>query len=94
MARPGIEPRTSDLRVRCPTDNATRTGFKHLKARSRKYLQAICELSMAIKLLVQKRLFQTYYIVHVQGKYGLFVRQCTRIDAIKNMKKTLNTNMI
>ena len=26
MARPGIEPRTSDLRVRCPTDCATRPG--------------------------------------------------------------------
>ena len=24
MARPGIEPRTSDLQVRCPTDCATR----------------------------------------------------------------------
>ena len=28
MARPGIEPRTSDLRVRCPTDCATRPGTK------------------------------------------------------------------
>ena len=27
MARPGIEPRTSDLRVRRPTDCATRLGF-------------------------------------------------------------------
>ena len=27
MARPGIEPRTSDLRVRCPTDCATRPGY-------------------------------------------------------------------
>ena len=27
MARPGIEPRTSDLRVRCPTDCATRPGL-------------------------------------------------------------------
>ena len=27
MARPGIEPRTSDLRVRCPTDCATRAGL-------------------------------------------------------------------
>ena len=26
MARPGIEPRTSDLGVRCPTDCATRPG--------------------------------------------------------------------
>ena len=26
MARPGIEPRTSDLQVRCPTDCATRPG--------------------------------------------------------------------
>ena len=26
MARPGIEPRNSDLRVRCPTDCATRPG--------------------------------------------------------------------
>ena len=26
MARPGIEPRTSDLRVRCPTDCATLPG--------------------------------------------------------------------
>ena len=26
MARPGIEPRTSGLRVRCPTDYATRPG--------------------------------------------------------------------
>ena len=26
MARPGIEPRTPDLRVRCPTDCATRPG--------------------------------------------------------------------
>ena len=26
MARPGIEPKTSDLRVRCPTDCATRPG--------------------------------------------------------------------
>ena len=26
VARPGIEPRTSDLRVRCPTDCATRPG--------------------------------------------------------------------
>ena len=26
MARPGIEPRTSGLRVRCPTDCATRPG--------------------------------------------------------------------
>ena len=25
--RPGIEPRTPDLRVRCPTDCATRPGF-------------------------------------------------------------------
>ena len=28
MARPGIEPRTSDLRVRCPTDCATGPGLK------------------------------------------------------------------
>ena len=28
MARPGIEPRTSDLRVRCPTDCARRPGPK------------------------------------------------------------------
>ena len=27
MARPGIEPRTPDLRVRCPTDCATRPGI-------------------------------------------------------------------
>ena len=27
MARPGIEPRTSDLQVRCPTDCATWPGF-------------------------------------------------------------------
>ena len=26
VARPGIEPRTSDLRVRCPTDCATQPG--------------------------------------------------------------------
>ena len=26
VARPGIEPRTPDLRVRCPTDCATRPG--------------------------------------------------------------------
>ena len=26
MARPGIKPRTSDLRVRCPTDCAARPG--------------------------------------------------------------------
>ena len=26
MARPGIEPKTSDLRVRCPTDCVTRPG--------------------------------------------------------------------
>ena len=26
MARPGIEPRTPDLRVRCPIDCATRPG--------------------------------------------------------------------
>ena len=29
VARPGIEPRTSDLRVRCPTDCATRPGALH-----------------------------------------------------------------
>ena len=29
MARPGIEPRASDLRVRCPTDCATRPGQMH-----------------------------------------------------------------
>ena len=28
MARPSIKPRTSDLRVRCPTDCATQTGFQ------------------------------------------------------------------
>ena len=27
MARPGIEPRTPDLRVRCPTDCALRPGL-------------------------------------------------------------------
>ena len=27
VARPGIEPRTPDLRVRCPTDCATRPGL-------------------------------------------------------------------
>ena len=32
MARPGIEPRTSDLRVRCLTDCATRPGFLKCKA--------------------------------------------------------------
>ena len=31
MARPGFEPRTSDLRVRCPTDCATRPGIQHKK---------------------------------------------------------------
>ena len=29
VARPGIEPRTPDLRVRCPTDCATRPGKKN-----------------------------------------------------------------
>ena len=29
VARPGIEPRTPDLRVRCPTDCATRPGALH-----------------------------------------------------------------
>ena len=28
VARPGIEPRTPDLRVRCPTDCGTRPGHK------------------------------------------------------------------
>ena len=28
VARPGIEPRTPDLRVRCPTDCATRPGLR------------------------------------------------------------------
>ena len=28
VARPGIEPRTSDLRVRCPTDCAMRPGLR------------------------------------------------------------------
>ena len=28
VARPGIEPRTPDLRVRCPTDSATRAGLE------------------------------------------------------------------
>ena len=29
VATPGIQPRTSDLRVRCPTDCATRHGHRH-----------------------------------------------------------------
>ena len=29
VARPGIEPRTPDLRVRCPTDCATRPGHEN-----------------------------------------------------------------
>ena len=32
VARPGIEPRTPDLRVRCPTDCATRPGNNIKKA--------------------------------------------------------------
>ena len=31
VARPGIEPRTSDLRVRCPTDCTTRPGIRGAK---------------------------------------------------------------
>ena len=31
MARPGIEPRTSDLRVRCPADCATLLGSFNVK---------------------------------------------------------------
>ena len=31
VARPGIEPRTPDLRVRCPTDCATRPGASRVK---------------------------------------------------------------
>ena len=31
MARPGIEPRASDLRVRCPTDCATRPGLPSME---------------------------------------------------------------
>ena len=30
VARPGIEPRIPDLRVRCPTDRATRPGFLYI----------------------------------------------------------------
>ena len=31
MTRPGIEPRSSDLQVRCPTDCATRPGISNCK---------------------------------------------------------------
>ena len=33
VARPGIEPRTPDLRVRCPTDCATRPGSANAAVR-------------------------------------------------------------
>ena len=32
VARPGIEPRTPDLRVRCPTDCSTRPGLAKLES--------------------------------------------------------------
>ena len=35
MARPGIEPRTLDLRVRCPTDCATRPGWVNIFSNGR-----------------------------------------------------------
>ena len=41
VARPGIEPKTPDLRVRCPTDRATRPGYLSL-----------CILIMIFPLLV------------------------------------------
>ena len=36
VARPGIEPRTPDLRVRCPTDCATRPGHQYRRQSSAK----------------------------------------------------------
>ena len=41
MARPSIEPRTSDLRVRCPTDSATRPGSSPHRQSDRSYLSVI-----------------------------------------------------
>ena len=37
MARPGVEPRTFDLRVRCPTDCATLSGYLVSKCYMNKY---------------------------------------------------------
>ena len=42
VARPGIEPMTPDLRVRCPTDCSTRPGFCASKELYDKLYLTIC----------------------------------------------------
>ena len=56
VARPGIEPRTPDLRVRCPTDCATRPGFICMY---KLYPGFIC----MYKLYLNKILFKPKYII-------------------------------
>ena len=74
FARPGIEPRTPDLRVRCPTDCATRPGKRGRtsledEARSGRKLDAIDE-EMCKKfrdLVYSDRRFQVEEIAQVFG---------------------------
>ena len=51
MARPGIEPRTSDLRVRCPSDCAMWPG-------------SLLLLSRANFLWTENQILETYVYVH------------------------------
>ena len=50
MARPGIEPRTSDLRVRWPTDCATRPGLFFITFRVLIYIQKQLRLTLEVAL--------------------------------------------
>ena len=52
VARPGMEPRTPNLRVRCPTDCSTRPGYHVVTARL--YFRHVRRLAIAITGTVRK----------------------------------------
>ena len=93
VARPGIKPRTSDLRVMCPTDCATRPGRAN-KDRLRDYngriMLKICKLTGL--LIANSRLFEdqpdgkfTFCSQHGQSTANYLLLNLSDLDTLSSL---------
>ena len=75
MARPGIEPRTSDLRVRCPTDYATLRGPAPL---DKTIIEIFADVNFVVCLLPLKVLTAREHLYFFVG----FSREITFVTSV------------
>ena len=88
VARPGIEPRTPDLRVRCPTDCATRPGSIIRRWTETRYCNATYTFYRII--LLCKSLTENLVCLY-NGKHACYIDK-THLRLHENIVSFLNNN--